>query len=142
MDAPPPPPAAPARPTVVVTNHDPVFLALLEQLLREEGYDPRVPPKLEEPYPFVKAVRPAAVVLDVPFRRETETLATLDKLRLDPATAATPVVVCTTSPGSLDGLTRREGEGLYVLAKPFDLERLLAVLATALRGRPARGRAG
>ena len=134
--------AAVPRPRVVVTNHDPVFLGLLEQLLREEGYDARVPPKLEEPYPFIKDVRPDAVVLDVPYRRETETLATLDKLRLDPATAATPVVVCTTSPGSLDGLARREGEGLYVLAKPFDLERLLTVLATALRGRPPRGSAG
>jgi DNA-binding response OmpR family regulator len=134
--------AAAPRSRVVVTNHDPVFLGLLEQLLREEGYDARVPPKLDDPYPFIKEVRPAAVVLDVPFRRETETLTTLDKLRLDPATAATPVVVCTSSPGALDGLARREGEGLYVLAKPFDLARLLTVLATALRGPPPRGSAG
>jgi CheY-like chemotaxis protein len=133
--------AAP-RPRVVVSNHDPVFLALLEQLLGEEGYEALVPPKLDDPYPFIKRVRPAAVVLDVPFRRETEGLATLDTLRLDPATAALPVVVCTTSPGSLDGLARREGEGLYVLAKPFDLERLLAVLATARRVPPPRGSAG
>jgi DNA-binding response OmpR family regulator len=124
------------RPCVVVTNHDPVFLGLLEELLREEGYDPRVPPKLAEPYPFIKAQRPAAVVLDVPFRQETATLTTLDLLRLDRATAAIPVVVCTATPGVLEGLVRREGEGLYVLAKPFDLDRLLAVLATALRARP------
>jgi DNA-binding response OmpR family regulator len=137
MDAAPRPPA---RPGLVITNHDPAFLELLRALLADEGYEALVPPKLEEPYPFITAQRPAAVVLDVPFRRETETLAMLDKLRLDPATAATPVVVCTTSPGALDGLARREGEGLYVLAKPFDLDRLLAVLATALR--PPRGRAG
>jgi DNA-binding response OmpR family regulator len=142
MTPPSPPPAAGTRPKVVVTNHDPAFLSLLEQLLREEGYDARVPPKLDEPYPFIKAQRPAAVVLDVPFRRETDALTTLDKLRLDPATATLPVVVCTTSPGSLDGLARREGEGLYVLAKPFDLDRLLTVLATALRVPPRRGRAG
>jgi len=127
---------------VVVTNHDPVFLGLLQALLGEEGYEALVPPKLDEPYPFIKDVHPDAVVLDVPFRQETETLATLDKLRLDRATARLPVVVCTTAPGSLDGLARREAEGLYVLPKPFDLERLLAVLATALRGRPPRGGAG
>jgi DNA-binding response OmpR family regulator len=51
-------------------------------------------------------------------------------------------VVCTTSPGALDGLARREGEGLYVLAKPFDLDRLLAVLAAALRRPPPRGGPG
>ena len=133
--------AAPRR-RVVVTNHDPVFLSLLEQLLREEGYDARVPPKLHEPYPFIKDFRPAAVVLDVPYRQETETLVTLDLLRLDPATAAIPVVVCTTTPGALEGLVQREREGLYVLAKPFDLDRLLTVLATALRGRPPRASAG
>ena len=133
---------SPPRPRLVVTNHDPDFLGLLEALLREEGYDALVPPKLDDPYPFIKTQRPAAVVLDVPFRQETETLTTLDTLRLDPATAATPVVVCTTSPGSLDGLAQREGEGLYVLAKPFDLERLLALLATALRRPPPRGRRG
>ena len=134
--------AAAPRPRLVVTNHDPAFLGLLEALLREEGYEALVPPKLEDPFPFIKAARPAAVVLDVPFRQETETLATLDTLRLDPATAALPVVVCTTSPGALDGLARREGEGLYVLAKPFDLDRLLAVLATALRVPPPRGQPG
>ena len=130
--------AAPRR-RVVVTDHDPAFLALLEELLRGEGYDARIPPKLDEPYPFIKDVRPDAVVLDVPFRLETETLATLDKLRLDRVTARIPVVVCTTTPGVLDGLARREGEGLYVLAKPFDLDRLLTVLATALRGPRRRG---
>ena len=134
--------AAAPRPRVVVTNHDPVFLGLLEALLQEEGYDALVPPKLDDPYPFIKTQRPAAVVLDVPFRRETETLATLDKLRLDRATARLPVVVCTATPGALEGLVRREGEGLSLLAKPFDLERLLAVLATALRVPPPPERAG
>ena len=134
--------AAAPRPRLVVTNHDSAFLGLLEQLLGEEGYEALVPPKLDEPYPFIKAARPAAVVLDLPFRQETAVLATLDTLRLDPATAALPVVVCTTSPGALDRLARWEGEGLYVLAKPFDLDRLLAVLATALRRTPPRGRAG
>ena len=130
------------RPRLVVTDHEPVFLHLLQTLLAEEGYDARVPPKLEEPAPFIKAVRPAGVVLDVPFRQETATLAALDTLRLDPAPAAVPVVVCATSPGSLDGLARREGEGLSVLAKPFDLDRLLAVLATALRAPPPRRSGG
>jgi DNA-binding response OmpR family regulator len=141
MAPPSPTPAAP-RPRVVVTNHDPAFLELLRVLLQEEGYEVLVPPKLDDPYPFIKAQRPAAVVLDVPFRQETDTLGALDKLRLDPATAATPVVVCATAPGALEGLARREGEGLYLLAKPFDLDRLLAVLATALRVPPPRGRRG
>ena len=123
---------ATARPQIVESNHDPVFLDLLRILLQDEGYDAVVPPKQEEPYPFIKQVRPAAVILDVPFRQETETLATLDKLRLDWVTTAIPVVVCTTSPRELHGLEGREAEGLYLLAKPFDLEQLLRVLTVAL----------
>ena len=135
-------PAAASRPRVVVTNHEPAFLGLLQQLLQEEGYEVLVPPKLQDPFPFIKAARPAAVVLDAPFRQETATLGVLDLLRLDPATAGLPVVVCSTAPRDLSGLDGREGEGLYLLAKPFDLDRLLAVLATALRVPPPRGQPG
>jgi DNA-binding response OmpR family regulator len=124
----------PAGARLVVTNHEPPFL----RLLQEEGCEVLVPPKLDDPSPFIKGVRPAAVVLDVPFRQETATLAAPDTPRLDRATARLPVVVCTATPGALEGLVRREGEGLYLLAKPFDLERLLAVLATALRVPPPR----
>jgi len=135
-------PAAAPRLRVVVSNHEPAFLGLLQELLQEEGYEVLVPPKLDDPYPFVKAVRPAAVVLDAPFRQETATLGVLDLLRLDPATASLPVVVCSTAPRDLGGLDAREGEGFYLLATPFDLDRLLAVLATALRVPPPRGSVG
>ena len=128
---------AAARPRIVVSDHDPVFLELLRILLQEEGYEPLVPPKQEEPYPFIKQVRPAAVILDVPFRRETDTLATLDKLRLDRVTTVLPVVVCTSSPRELHGLEAREAEGLSLLAKPFDLNQLLRVLAVAVPAPPA-----
>ena len=133
-------PAAASRPRVVVSNHEPAFLGLLQALLQEEGYVVLVPPELDDPYPFIKAQRPAAVVLDAPFRQETAILAVLDLLRLDPATARLPVVVCSTAPRDLGGLDGREGEGLYLLPTPFDLDRLLAVLATALRVPPPRRR--
>ena len=135
-------PAAAPRPRVVVSNHEPAFLGLLQALLQEEGYVVLVPPELDDPYPFIKAQRPAAVVLDAPFRQETAILAVLDLLRLDPATARLPVVVCSTAPRDLGGLDGREGEGRSLLATPFDLDRLLAVLATALRVPPPRGSVG
>jgi DNA-binding response OmpR family regulator len=70
--------AAASRPRSVVSNHDPDFLGLLQALLREEGYEAFVPPTPDDPYPFIKEARPAAVVLDVPFRPETATLGVLD----------------------------------------------------------------
>jgi DNA-binding response OmpR family regulator len=83
-------------------------------------------------------------VLDLVYRREALVLmvldrldSVLDRLRLDPATAATPVLVCTTTPRTLEGLQGREAEALSVLAKPFDLERLLARLAAMLAAQPS-----
>jgi hypothetical protein len=130
-------PVAPRRRRLVVTDHAPAFQALPEQLLRVEGDAPLVPPTPRGSSPFIRAVRPAAVGLDLPPRREPETLATLDSLRRDPATAAIPVVVCTTTPGAPPGLVAREGAGLHVLAEPFDLDRLPAM---APAPSPARGR--
>ena len=63
-------------------------------------------------------------------------LGILDRMRLDPATAAILAVLCTTAPRELQGLENRQGEGLYLLANPFDLEQLLTILATALRDHP------
>jgi hypothetical protein len=65
----PPSPAATSRPRVVVADRDPVFLEVLRLLLRDEGYEALVPPELKDPYPFIKAARPAAVVLDAPMAR-------------------------------------------------------------------------
>jgi DNA-binding response OmpR family regulator len=130
------PEAAAPRPKIVVINHDSAFLWILQELLHDRGYEALVPPKLDDLFPFIREARPDAVVLDAPFRQETAVLGVLDKLRLDPSTAATPVVICSTTPDALQGLARREAEGLYLLAKPFHLAQLLAVLAVALRTPP------
>jgi DNA-binding response OmpR family regulator len=131
----------PIRARVVVTDHDPAFLGLLQELLADEGYAAAVPPDLRDPYPFIREYRPDLIVLDLVYREEASILTVLDLLRLDPATAATPVLVCTTTPGALDGLHGREAEGLYVLTKPFDLDQLLGRLKGMLAAHPPAARA-
>ncbi len=46
------------------------------------------------------------------------------------------MVVCTPDPQAFDGLVGRAAEGLFVLAEPFDVDRLLAIHAAAPRRRP------
>jgi DNA-binding response OmpR family regulator len=123
------------RPRLVVVNHYPAFLALL---LREAGYEVLIPSPQDDPHLFVTATRPALVVLDAPLQEAA--LKTLDNLRLDPATAATPVVVCTAVPWSFERLAGREAERLYLLAKPFRLAHLLGVLEVALPAPPPASR--
>ena len=125
-----------ASPRIVVTNHDPGFLTLLRDLLTDEGYEALLPPDLADPYPFVKETQPALIILDVVYRREAEALTTLDKLKLDPATTAIPVLVCTTTPKALEGVAARQEAGdLTVLTKPFNLSDLLRAVASRLAAR-------
>ncbi len=131
------PPAPSAR--IVVTNHDPGLMGLLQELLTDEGYE-ALPPDPADPYPFIKEVRAALVILDVVYREEAKALTTLDKLKLDPDTTAIPVLVCTTTPGALEGVAARQREGdLTILTKPFDLEDLLAAIRARLAGAGHRG---
>jgi CheY-like chemotaxis protein len=103
-----------------------------------------LPPDLHDPYPFIKERQPDLVLLDVPYRQESEALTTLDKLKLDPATTAIPVLVCTTTPEALQGIIAREQDGdIALFAKPFDLDALLSALTTLLaRRRPGHAAAG
>ena len=48
-----------------MSDHDPVFLGLLQALLGEEGYEALVPPKLDELSPSITQLRLDAVVMDL-----------------------------------------------------------------------------
>lgn len=125
---------------IVVTNHDRGLMSLLRDLLTDEGYETRLPPDLADPYPFIKEVRPDLVILDVVYRQEAEALTTLDKLKLDPATTAIPILVCTTTPQALEGVVARQEEAdLQILSKPFDLDDLLRAVASRLAEAGHRG---
>jgi hypothetical protein len=72
-------------------------------------------------------------------RTRVPTALKADALKADPATAAIPVVIVSAAPDALPPEYR--GPAADVLAKPFDLERVLAVLA-GLWASPPRAPAG
>jgi len=126
------------RPLILVVNDDTAFLELMEQLLEDEGYEAEVLKSSKNALEHIKQRRPALVLLDVRINNEESGLLLLDLITLDPETRPIPVIIAS---ANLRALAGREDElaakGIYVIAKPFDIDDLAALIRTAL-GRDKR----
>ena len=120
---------------VRVVNDDPDILALIAEVLADEGY--RVTTRLAAfgSPAAVAALAPDLLVADLRLGGSlADGLAFLGRLRADPRTAALPVLVCSAAhPEALGEAAARLGERARALvSKPFDLEELLAAVAGCL----------
>jgi CheY-like chemotaxis protein len=122
------------RPLVLVVNDDTAFLELMEQLLHDEGYEAEALKSTKNALDHIKKRRPSVIVLDVRINNEEAGLLLLDLITLDPDTRSIPVIIAS---ANLQALAGREDElrakGIYVIAKPFDIDDLAALIRTALR---------
>ena len=122
------------RPLILVVNDDTAFLELMEQLLEDEGYEVQVLKSSKNALEHIKQRRPALVLLDVRINNEESGLLLLDLITLDPETRPIPVIIAS---ANLRALAGREDElaakAIYVIAKPFDIDDLAALIRTALR---------
>jgi len=111
---------------IAVVNDDTLFLELMHDLLTEEGYRTAIWKEGDRAYGMIKEHRPALVILDIRMEHPDTGWMVLELMRLDPATARIPVIIC-----SADAQRIREKEaylrekGCDVLEKPFLLEDLL-----------------
>ena len=124
-------------PLVLLVEDDQASLDLLEAYLEGSGYDVAVARDGLDALEAVRRDRPAAVVLDIglPGLAGWEVLS---RIKADPATAATAVVVASVLDDRKRGLSL--GASDY-LVKPVSRDDLLAVLAETLRPsfQPASG---
>jgi CheY-like chemotaxis protein len=130
----------PDRPLILVVNDDTAFLQLMEQLLDDEGYQAEALKSTKNALEHIKERRPALIVLDVRINNEEAGLLLLDLITLDPETRSIPVIIAS---ANLQALAGREDElrdkGIYVIAKPFDIDELAALIRSALwRDQPVR----
>jgi CheY-like chemotaxis protein len=127
-------PGGAGRARLVVINDDTPFLELMEALLEgEEGYDVRVRKEWNKAYEYVKEVQPDLVILDIVMGSEERGWNILNLLTLDPETRDIPVLVCSAAVQSLrQHAPMLERHGITSLAKPFDLEQLLAAVQQML----------
>ena len=110
---------------IFVVEDDPALSSLLTEILARAGYEVTGVDSAFGLAALVRDLQPAAILLDLglPFRPGVDLLS---ELKADARTAQVPVIV-------LSGLTEilseeRRALAAAVLAKPFDMERLLDVL--------------
>ncbi|MBC8160856.1 MAG: response regulator [Roseiflexaceae bacterium] len=126
---------------VTVVNDHPDFLALLSEFLGEEGYNVITLPKHQGAFEQIKDSQPDIVICDLMFDNMPEGWALLDMLYLDPATRAIPCVLCTAATERIREIVPSlSAKGIRWIEKPFELERLLEVLATIETDPAARAR--
>jgi len=117
---------------VLVADDDPSTRALVDMALQDAGYDCVLAADGRSALEHARATRPDLVVLDVgmPFMTGDEVHR---ELRRDPRTRYIPVVFVTAKRTTAEVATRlRNGADDYV-AKPFDIDELVARIASALR---------
>ena len=122
-----------AHPLIAVMNDDTVFLQLMHDLLTGEGYRCIICKEGDKVYPLIKEQQPNLVILDIRMGAPEAGWNVLELLRLDPATASIPVIVCSADVVFL----RAKEDALHalkcdILEKPFDLEALLEKVAAML----------
>ncbi|HEV8655252.1 MAG TPA: response regulator [Candidatus Limnocylindria bacterium] len=117
---------------VLVADDDPSTRDLIDMALQEAGYDCVLAADGKTALELTRAIRPDLVVLDVsmPFLSGDEVHR---ELRRDPRTRYIPVLFVTAKRTTAEMTARfRNGADDYV-AKPFDVDELVARIASALR---------
>ncbi len=117
------------RVTVVNDNAD--FLALLAEFLGEEDYDVITLPKHQGAFEQIKNTKPDIVICDLMFENVAAGWALLDMLYLDPETRAIPTILCSAATQYVTEIAASlAAKGILWLEKPFELEKLLELLAS------------
>ena len=127
----------PAKARIAVIDDDAMFLDLMRDLLAAgEGYEVVSTDGWLESVEFVKHARPDLIMLDLMLGRHQNGWAVLELLREDPSTARIPVIVCSAAVPALEQVVwPANGHGaVEAVAKPFDVDYLLEVIARLLSG--------
>ena len=122
-----------ARPRRIhVINDTPEILDVFRMLLEDEGYivttdrfTPELGPKLEH----VKSINPDLLILDLIVNGEAIGWQFLQLLKMDRATKAIPVILCTAAVRTVAELqSHLDAMGIKVVLKPFDVDHLIEVV--------------
>jgi CheY-like chemotaxis protein len=113
-----------------VVEDDPETLSLLDELLRDEGYQPQCWAEGSSAFTFIKQHQPDLVILNLWLDRPEQGWLVLDKMKADAELAETPVILISGDVASLrdqqQWLDRQPG--VEALEKPFDLAVLLSMI--------------
>jgi CheY-like chemotaxis protein len=108
-------------------------LDLFQTLLEDEGYRVTIQSFVQKDLKAVQAMAPDLIILDYMWEFEDTGWAFLQMVKMNPATQAIPIVLCT---GAVNRVEELSGHlmkmDVRVVIKPFNLDDLLDAIAAAL----------
>ncbi len=123
---------------LAIVDHDPILRAVLDTAFSDEGYRTLPLARGAGAQTVIRHTQPDVVLLDLWLERRTSGWALLEGLQADPATDHIPVIVCSADTPTLEREAARVQElSCAVVAKPFELEAMLAAVEQVLHQAPA-----
>jgi CheY-like chemotaxis protein len=121
------------RPRIIAINNDPAVLALFRDLLEEAGYQVSTQTYVDRDVSQIKALKPDLIILDYMWANEDASWSLLQMLRMDPATEAIPIVLCTGAVHEVKALEEHlVTMGVTVVLKPFNIDQLIDAIRERL----------
>jgi CheY-like chemotaxis protein len=121
------------RPRIIAINNDPAVLALFRDLLEEAGYQVSTQTYVDRDVSQIKALKPDLIILDYMWANEDASWSLLQMLRMDPATTAVPIVLCTGAVHEVKALEEHlVTMGVTVVLKPFNIDQLVDAIRERL----------
>lgn len=112
---------------IAVVDHDPVYMRLMEHILKVEGFQP-IMLSGTEAHDVISRDLPDLVMIDTWLSRRDEGMALLQTLKLDEATKTIPLLIASSDPDDLSERLMELGGCIEVLRKPFTEDLLLAAI--------------
>jgi DNA-binding response OmpR family regulator len=120
-------------PLIYVVEDDPEIRKILEEVVLDAGYQMLACSTPDEAHFFINAERPDLVIFDNQFAEHAAGWALLSQLRAQPATATLPIILLTMGVPYLRGWSDAlDAQRCDLVEKPFELDKLLDTIATAL----------
>jgi CheY-like chemotaxis protein len=119
---------------ILVINDTQDVLDAIQIILEEAGYDVTTRTEPTTAVADIEQIQPDLLILDMLFAGKNIGWELIQALRLHPATADLPVIVCTAARREVtESESVLSGKGVMVVYKPFDIDELVAAVERALK---------
>lgn len=119
---------------ILIVEDDPLISRMYQKIFNFEGYDVEMAADGEEGWEKIKTVHPTLVLLDI-MMPKMNGLQVLEKMKLDPATKAIPVVMLTNLAGVQDAETAlSKGAIKYIVKSEHEPQEITNMVKEIMAG--------
>ncbi len=121
------------QPHILCINHSPEILALMKNLLEDEGFRVTTHSRLEKDLDKIAQLAPNVIIIDYMWTSSDDEWVFLMLLTMNPHTRHIPLILCTAAVQQARDLQEHLYEmGIRVVLKPFDIDHLARVVHEAV----------